>query len=89
MRTFEVQNKVMIHLDAIKIYLFNSVAFLSTITAIDSLLKIALLAASIIYTIVKIVAVVKNDLNITLNKTKGDKKNPAEVKEEIKKKDEK
>lgn len=84
MRTFVVQNKVMIHLDTIKIYLFNSIAFISTVTAIDSLLKIALLSASIVYTIVKIIAVFKNDLNIWVNKTKEDKKNPVGVKEEIK-----
>ena len=48
--------------DTIKIYSINTIAFLSTLSSIDALLKTGLLMVSIAYTIVKIVAIVKNDL---------------------------
>jgi hypothetical protein len=58
------QNILMVHLDAIKLYSINALAFLSTLTTLDIVLKLTLLVASIIYTTVKIIAVVKNELNI-------------------------
>lgn len=64
MRAVGAVNKTMVHLDAIKIYSLNALAFLSTLTTIDTILKIALLVVSIIYTTVKILAVIKNDLKV-------------------------
>ncbi len=58
------QNIFMVHLDTIKLYSINALAFLSTLTALDTVLKLTLLVASIVYTTVKIAAVVKNELNI-------------------------
>ena len=48
--------------DTIKIYSINTLAFLSTLSNIDALLKTALLVVSIAYTIFKIIAIIKNDL---------------------------
>lgn len=80
MKTGDAVNKTMVHLDTIKIYSLNALAFLSTLTTIDTILKLTLLVVSIIYTTVKIFAVIKNDL-----KTKGTvdkmKKNVEEIKE--------
>ena len=56
------QNIFMVHLDTIKLYSINALAFLSTLTALDTVLKLTLLVASIVYTTVKIAAVVKNEL---------------------------
>lgn len=64
MRCSKSQNTLMVHLDAIKLYSINALAFLSTLTTLDIVLKLTLLVASIIYTTVKIIAVVKNELNI-------------------------
>lgn len=41
-------------LDSIKIYTANGIAWLSTLTTIDTSLKRALLVASLVYTLVKI-----------------------------------
>lgn len=78
-------------LDTIKIYSLNALAFLSTLTAIDTVLKLTLLVASIVYTVVKIFAVVKNDLKIksTVAKLEKNVKELKEIKEEIKENDEK
>ena len=71
-------------LDTIKIYSLNALAFLSTLTAIDTILKLTLLVASIVYTVVKIFAVVKNDLKIkgTVAKLEKNVKELKEIKEE-------
>lgn len=63
--------KEMINFDSLKIFGFNGLAFLSTLTNIDIVLKRVLVAATIIYTIVKVIAVVKNELR----KTKENKAN--------------
>lgn len=49
-------------IEQLKIYGFNALAFLSTFTAIDAVLKVALMVASITYTIVKIISIVKNEI---------------------------
>lgn len=64
MKTVNTVNKIMVHLDTIKIYSLNALAFLSTLTTLDTVLKLTLLVVSIIYTTVKIFAVIKNDLKI-------------------------
>jgi len=71
MEVSKSQNILMVHLDAIKLYSFNALVFLSTLTTLDTALKLTLLVASIVYTTVKIVAVVKNELrtkNIIMKK---------------------
>lgn len=55
-------------LDTIKIYSINTLAFLSTLSNIDAILKTSLLLVSIAYTIVKIMAIVKNEINQNKNK---------------------
>lgn len=53
--------KTMGELDSIKIYAANGIAFLSTFTTLDSLLKIVLLVVSIIYTLAKTWAILKKE----------------------------
>ena len=62
MKTFENIICKMGTFDTIKIYSMNTLAFLSTLSNIDALLKTALLVVSIAYTIFKIIAIIKNDL---------------------------
>jgi hypothetical protein len=62
MKTFETLIYKMGTFDTIKIYSINTLAFLSTLSNIDALLKTALLMVSIAYTIFKIIAIIKNDL---------------------------
>jgi len=57
----KILNKIM-GIEQLKIYGFNALAFLSTFTAIDAVLKVALMVASITYTIVKIISIVKNEI---------------------------
>ena len=85
MKTLEIQNKVMLHLDTIKIYSLNALAFLSTLTTLDTILKLTLLVVSIVYTTAKIFAVIKNELKIegTVEKMEKNVKELEEVKEEI------
>ncbi len=52
--------KEMINLDSLKIFGFNALAFLSTLTDIDIVLKRVLVATTIVYTVVKVIAVVKD-----------------------------
>lgn len=91
MKTVDAVNKTMVHLDTIKIYSLNALAFLSTLTALDTVLKLTLLVVSIVYTTVKIVAVIKNELKIkgTVEKMEKSVKELKEIKEEIKNNDEK
>lgn len=85
MKLLETTNKTMFDLDSIKIYGINALAFLSTFTTINTLLQLSLLVASIIYTVVKIIAVIKNDLNVkkTVTQMKNNVEELKEVKEEI------
>jgi hypothetical protein len=69
MKTFDTIISKMGTFDTIKIYSINTLAFLSTLSNIDAVLKTALLMVSIAYTIFKIVAIIKNDL---LNKNKNE-----------------
>jgi len=87
MKTINAANKTMVHLDTIKIYSLNALAFLSTLTAIDTILKLTLLVVSIVYTTVKIFSVIKNELKIkgTVDKMEKNVKELKEIKEEIKK----
>jgi len=62
MKTFETLIYKMGTFDTIKIYSINTLAFLSTLSNIDAVLKTALLMVSIAYTIFKIIAIIKNDL---------------------------
>lgn len=62
MKTFETFIFKMGTLDTIKIYSINTLAFLSTLSNIDAILKTSLLLVSIAYTIVKIIAIVKNEI---------------------------
>lgn len=91
MKTVDAVNKTMVHLDTIKIYSLNALAFLSTLTTLDTVLKLTLLVVSIVYTTVKIFAVVKNELKIkrTVEKLENNVKELKEIKEEIKNNDEK
>jgi len=57
----KILNEIM-GIEQLKIYGFNALAFLSTFTAIDAVLKVALMVASITYTIVKIISIVKNEI---------------------------
>jgi len=57
----KILSKIM-GIEQLKIYGFNALAFLSTFTAIDAVLKVALMVASITYTIVKIISIVKNEI---------------------------
>jgi len=86
MKAVNTVNKTMVHLDTIKIYSLNALAFLSTLTTLDALLKLALLVVSIVYTTVKIFAVIKNDLKIkgTVEKMEKNVKELKGIKEEIK-----
>ena len=72
MKTTEQIGKVMGSIDSIKIYGANAVAFLSTFTAIDAFLKIALLVATIVYTITKTVILIKKNHEMD-HEIKGDK----------------
>jgi hypothetical protein len=85
MKVLEKNIKNMFDLDSLKIYSINAIAFLSTFTTIDTILKLSLLVASIIYTVVKIMAVIKNDLNIkdTVEEMKENVDVLKEVKKEI------
>ena len=56
-------DKKIMDMDFIKIYGANTFAYLSTFTTIDSLLKLTLLVASISYTIIKIVLLIKKGKN--------------------------
>jgi len=62
MKTVETVNKAMLNFDTIKIYGINALGFLSTLTNLDINLKRALIVATLTYTIVKIIAVIKNDI---------------------------
>jgi len=57
----KILNEIM-GIEQLKIYGFNALAFLSTFTTIDAVLKVALMVASITYTIVKIISIVKNEI---------------------------
>jgi hypothetical protein len=57
----KILNEIM-GIEQLKIYGFNALAFLSTFTAIDAVLKVALMVASITYTVVKIISIVKNEI---------------------------
>jgi len=57
----KIINKIM-GIEQLKIYGFNALAFLSTFTAIDAVLKVALMVNNITYTIVKIISIVKNEI---------------------------
>ena len=52
-------DKKIMDIDFIKIYAANTLAYISTLTTIDSFLKLSLLVVSIVYTIVKIVLLIK------------------------------
>ena len=85
MKVLEKTNKTMFDLDSIKIYGLNALAFLSTFTTINTVLQLSLLVASIIYTVVKIIAVIKNDLNVkkTVEQMRNNVEELKVVKEEI------
>ena len=86
MKTVNAVNKTMVYLDTIKIYSLNALAFLSTLTTLDTVLKLTLLVVSIVYTTVKIFAVIKNELKIkgTVEKMENNVKELKGIKEEIK-----
>lgn len=66
--------KTMGNLETLKIFGFNAVAaFLSTFTNLDIILKRALILATIIYTIVKAVAVVREELRKSRRRKKAKK----------------
>lgn len=85
MKAVNAINKTMLHLDTIKIYSLNALAFLSTLTALDTILKLTLLVVSIVYTTVKIFAVIKNDLKIrgTVEKMKKNVEELKGIKEDL------
>ena len=47
--------------ETIKIYSVNAFAFLSTGTSIDFYLKVALVVVSVAYTLLKCIAIIKNN----------------------------
>lgn len=49
--------------DMAKVYAVSTIGWVSAMTTIDVALKAVLLVASIVYTIVKTVAVIKNEIN--------------------------
>ena len=54
-------------MEAVRIYAINTFAFLSTFTSIDVKLQTGILVVSLVYTLFKTVALIKNEI---LNKKK-------------------
>jgi hypothetical protein len=61
MKLIENLQKTMSSFETIKIYGANTLAFLSTFSTIDAILKITLVMVSIAYTVVKIWKLIKDD----------------------------
>jgi hypothetical protein len=59
MKTF----KAIMNIEELKIYGINAVALFSSFTALNEFLKVILLLASIVYTVVKIITILKNNFN--------------------------
>lgn len=69
-------SKTMGQIETLKIYGANALAFLSTFTTIDAILKIALLVASIAYTVVKTWLLIKDNHRVE-NKEKDENQNKS------------
>ncbi len=59
MKTF----KAIMNIEELKIYGINALALFSSFTAFNEFLKVILLLASIVYTVVKIITILKNNFN--------------------------
>jgi hypothetical protein len=62
--------KGMLQLDSIKIYSANILAFLSTFADIDVLLKRGILLVSIVYTVAKVVVLIRQEIRKSEEKKK-------------------
>ena len=51
------------NIEELKIYGINALALFSSFTALNYFLKVILLLASIVYTVVKIITILKNNFN--------------------------
>ena len=49
--------------DMVKVYTVSAIGWVSAMTTIDVALKVVLLVVSIVYTVVKTVAIIKNEIN--------------------------
>lgn len=49
--------------DMVKVYAVSTIGWVSAMTTIDVALKVVLLVVSIVYTIVKTVAIIRNEIN--------------------------
>ena len=49
--------------EVVKVYTVSAIGWVSAMTTIDVALKVVLLVVSIVYTIVKTVAIIKNEIN--------------------------
>jgi|19_taG_2_1085344.scaffolds.fasta_scaffold52368_3 hypothetical protein len=49
--------------EVVKVYTVSAIGWVSAMTTIDVALKVVLLVVSIVYTVVKTVAIIKNEIN--------------------------
>lgn len=83
MRTVETVYGSMFNMDTIKVLSINAIAFLSTLTSIDAVLKLILLLVSIIFTVVRILAIIKKDLIEIKGGVDTELKKTEEIRDEI------